>query len=553
MLTPPSSLHTLLGGPHSSTASASVTFQQDGYTLPFERPNILLVLTDDLGYTDIGTDIDSNVDTPVLAGLRRDGMHLANGYATAAQCVPSRAGLLSGRNQNTFGLWRNGANAGFGASTLPPRPHVTTIAEHLHGLGGIVTGMAGKWHLGPEENPATNPGGRGFDWFFSGTMNQWYSNMRRGAAGGVFKTNLSHTHDKRNRIDVTGEMAEGFIQTHHAARWFFYWAPYGPHHPMLEDGDHYLENFKANFKPYSVYSTTENDARRRGLALVHAIDTRMGLILNKLRSHSLEEKTLILFSSDNGAPLGASWDSHSQLRRNVWRAPAPLPSMPPKGSEEELRFVRDPSRAYVGSENLPLRGDKGSTWEGGIKVPMFIYWKGRIAPAQVMRQTVSTLDLAATIAQAAGMVQPPAEHFDGVSLLPWLLGHPLPSKFHAHLYWHGLLGDTAVQSDGWKLRRSQETYLFNVSKDPLELHNLAGAHTVGGPEIVARLNVVLDHWLSRLPFKNPCRDQQCGGSDAKYVRPMQQPCTEQEVDPRFVPAYGQYAGHATCWPAAIHT
>ena len=103
MLTPPNRLHTLVGGVHNSTSSASASRRKGGYILPGEPPNILMVLSDDHGYTDIGTDIDSNVVTPVLADLRRNGMHLANGYATAAQCVPSRAGLLSGRHQSTFG------------------------------------------------------------------------------------------------------------------------------------------------------------------------------------------------------------------------------------------------------------------------------------------------------------------------------------------------------------------------------------------------------------------------------------------------------------------
>ena len=183
MLTPPNRRHSLLGGVQNSTYSAPAARRKGGYILPGEPPNILMVLTDDHGFTDIGADIDSNVVTPVLADLRKNGMHLANGYATAAQCVPSRAGLLSGRNQstyltltltlaltlaraltlalaltlslsltrnqNTFGLWRNGADAGFGESTLPPRPHVTTIAEHLKGLGGYVTGH--------EPTPNPNP------------------------------------------------------------------------------------------------------------------------------------------------------------------------------------------------------------------------------------------------------------------------------------------------------------------------------------------------------------------------------------------------------------
>jgi len=174
------------------------------------------------------------------------------------------------------------------------------------------------------------------------------------------------------------------------------------------------------------------------------------------------------------------------------------------------------------------------------------------------------MDLTATIAQAAGMHELPPEHFDGVSLLPWLLGQSPPSAFHAHLYWHGLLGDVAVQAGGWKLRRSQGTFLFNITHDPLELYSLAQSHAHSGPAMVATLNAKLDQWLHSLPFEARCKDRQCGDYDAQHVR-SSQPCTSDEVDPRFVtygqskgwePPYGQNGGNANggqaaCWPAAI--
>ena len=158
----------------------------------------------------------------------------------------------------------------------------------------------------------------------------------------------------------------------------------------------------------------------------------------------------------------------------------------------------------------------------------------------------------------------PTEHFDGVSLLPYLLadGPEAPRTFHAHLYWHGLLGDVAVQADGWKLRRSQGTFLFDLTHDPLELYNLAQSHASGGPAMVATLGAKLDQWLHALPFEARCKDRQCGDYDAQHVRSTQ-PCTSDEVDPRFVtygpregwkPPYGRDGGQGGgkhCWPAAI--
>ena len=162
------------------------------------------------------------------------------------------------------------------------------------------------------------------------------------------------------------------------------------------------------------------------------------------------------------------------------------------------------------------------------------------------------------------MQELPSEHFDGVSLLPYLMavGPTAPPTFHAHLYWHGLLGDAAVQADGWKLRRSQETFLFDLTHDPLELYNLAQSHAHGGPARVATLNAKLDQWLHALPFEARCKDQQCGSYDAQHVRSTQ-PCTSDEVDPRFAtyglregwaPPYGRDGGQGPgkhCFPSSL--
>ena len=345
----------LVGEAAAESESSSAQLRKDAGN----RPNILLVLTDDHGFTDLGGEIDSNIATPWLGELRRNGANLANGYATAPQCSPSRAGLLSGRNQNSFGIWRNGADAGYGPSTLPP--HVMTIAEHMRGLG-YLTGMAGKWHLGKLADPEKDPGARGFDWYFAGEINQFYGNFRRDEVGPFSgRIPLEHTIDKRNRIDVTADMAEKFVDRHTDVPWFFFWAPYGPHHPMLEDDDPHLQNF--SITPYPFYTAAENEARRKGLAMVKLIDMRFGKLVQRLRYHHLEESTLIIFSSDNGAPLGLHYDKDNALdgfRREARQAPRPSPAVMPRGElfgdeheREALRFVRDVDDSYVGSENVP--------------------------------------------------------------------------------------------------------------------------------------------------------------------------------------------------------
>ena len=363
-----------------------------------ELPNILMVLSDDHGHTDLGiTGIDSVVDTPVLDKLAASGARFEYGYASAPQCVPSRAGLMSGRNQNTFGLYMNDADAGYGAAVLPPKQKVTTIAEHLKDAGhGYVTGMSGKWHLGGVGAHAVEhagPGDRGFDEFMDGLVDTFHTNID---ADGALLAQTLLVRNSSNRVDISADFAERFVARHSKDRFFYYWAPFGPHEPMLEDGDPYLAAFP---KPhYSWYSAEENDRRHRALAMVKAIDTRLGGVLEALRQHSLEESTLILFASDNGAPLGLDFNA------------------------EEGRYSRlaGAVEAYQGSENVPLRGAKGFLWEGGIRVPMLAYWKGTIPPGQVVREPVTTLDLTATIARAAGL---DLKVLEGKSLLPRLVGH----------------------------------------------------------------------------------------------------------------------------------
>ena len=304
---------------------------------------------------------------------------------------------------------------------------------------------------------------------------------------------------------------------------------------MIEDGDHYLPGM--DVKKYSFLTDVENDARRRGLAMVKAIDTRVGRILLQLSRNGLEEKTLVLFASDNGAPIKLSYDEKMGYNRV-----GGMSRIPPRGVYKDT--------AYVGSENVPLRGAKQSVWEGGIKVPMLAYWPGSIAPGGTIDDVVSTLDLTATMAHAAGMNTRPVAQFHGVSLLNRLLGKS--DSVHRgggalqHLYWTGADGDHAVRAGDWKLRRCNEDFfLFNITADPYELVNRATA----SPDWVAKLNEVLDHWLNLLPFKPPA----CKTVDP-HVRKPERKCAPDKVDSRFThqtPYVDDSPAVATCWPAEV--
>ena len=214
--------------------------------------------------------------------------------------------------------------------------------------------------------------------------------------------------------------------------------------------------------------------------MIKAVDTRVGRILLQLSRNGLEEKTLVLFASDNGAPIKLSYDDRTDYNRV-----GEMSTIPPRGVYTET--------AYVGSENVPLRGAKQSVWEGGIKVPMLAYWPGSIAPGGKIDDVVSTLDLTATMAHAAGMDNRPEAQFHGVSLLSRLLGKSdsitRGKGDMQHLYWTGADGDHAVRAGDWKLRRcNKDIYLFNITADPSELVNRAEA----SPDWVSKLDGVLD-------------------------------------------------------------
>ncbi|MGB1125657.1 MAG: sulfatase-like hydrolase/transferase [Phycisphaeraceae bacterium] len=450
-----------------------------------DRPNIILIYTDDHGYTDLGAHgIDKHVDTPHLDKLARGGALMTAGYSSAPQCQPSRAGLMAGRVQNEFAFPHNAYDSGEGEGRMPriyPKgtdmagQPLLTIADRMKQLG-YVTGFSGKWHLGPSSDPKAKhaPYNRGFDYYWTGAMTSGAANLtldgksvkhhaKRGLPAGV-----------ANRVILQGKYGESFIDLSQSGdKPFFLYLPlYGPHIPLIEKSDPYYKNFPELDYPH--YDDWRDDRRRMGLALIKSIDDAVGGVVAKLREHGLEENTLILFTADNGAPT------------KMGRSGPGLPGGPPgtKGG------------VWDGSNNVPLRGEKGSLFEGGIRVPMLAYWKGKIVPGTVIDEMVTTLDLTATSLVAGGGEIP--DEFDGVDLLPRLLGKADKVQRDEPMVW-GFWQTYAVRDGDWKLWRSNtHELLFNVADDPYETKNLAKAE----PEVTARLRSVLDEWTKSLPPAN---------------------------------------------------
>jgi len=469
-----------------------------GGTLPVAsaaKPNIIIILSDDHGYTDLGIHgIDPHVQTPAMDRLAAQGALMRYGYSTAPQCVPSRAGLMSGRVQNTFGLRGNGD------SSEPIPANVPTVAERLRPLG-YRTGFVGKWHLG---NGVQAPENRGFDDYQDGTFRNYVANFDLDGKAMPRKP-FAITG---NRVVHQGKAGAAFIEKNHAQPFFLYLALYGPHTPLIDKDDPYYLTTPAVDYPNTTPEI--DDVRRRGLGMIRAVDDAVDGIMKKLREHGLEENTLILFAGDNGA---------------------------------QPKFFtaingKDTLSRWDGSENIPLRGEKGSLWEGGIKVPMFIYWKGQIPPGQVVTTPIITLDFTATaLALAGGEI--PAE-FDGTNILPLLTRKAATLKRPKDLFWDW--GDAiALQRGDWKIHRyGNQLALFNLKEDPNEFFDLQRQQPAKFKELegalMARYNALPEAGRSKLR----------GKADSLYVTgaPDGTP-----IEPRF--RFPYQSGQPVPYPAPL--
>jgi arylsulfatase A-like enzyme len=420
-----------------SAAGIAFPILADEGTPNHSKPNIIVILSDDHGYTDLGCQgISNDLKTPHLNALAAGGIRMASGYVTAPQCVPSRAGLLSGRYQNRFGVESNG-------ESLEGFNQQVTLAQRLK-RAGYATGMTGKWHLGSPAEIVNH----GFDDVYYKNANRpgWANFTLEGhdCPPGPENSDLYH-------LDANSEAACAFIHRHKKEPFFFYCAYRAPHVP-LDAPQKYLDRFPGNMP----------ERRRQALAMISAMDDGVGKIVATLRELELEERTLIFYIGDNGAPLKITKED----------APGGGPG-------------------WDGSLNDPLNGEKGMLTEGGIRVPFLVSWKGTLPGGQVYEHPVISLDVAATATSLAGLPHDP--QLDGVNLLPFLKqeDHSAP---HPNLYWRWV-AQSAVREGRWKyLRGGQREYLFDLENDTEEKHNLIEKH----PNVAAKLSAQLETWSQEL-------------------------------------------------------
>jgi arylsulfatase A-like enzyme len=416
-----------------------------------QKPNILVIVADDLGYADVGVQGNQDVPTPNIDSLARNGVRFTNGYVSGPYCSPTRAGLLTGRYQQRYGHEFNPGPAQNADSDIGLPLTETTMADRLKALG-YATGLIGKWHLG---NAAKfHPQMRGFNQFF-------------GFLGGAH--NYLSNDNKRNYVmrgsepvseisyltDMFGDEAISFVERHKDKPWFLYLAFNADHTPM-----------QATEKYLSRFPNISDPLRQKFAAMHSAMDDNIGRVLETLRQHRLEQNTLIFFVSDNGGPTRAN-----------------------------------------SSRNTPLRGFKAQTWEGGIRVPFIIQWRGAISEGIVFDDPVIQLDVLPTALAAAGSKIESEWKLDGVNLLPYLEGKK--KNPHEVLFWR--FGEQmAIRKGDWKLvkapgsgaefaeRRGVATatgaHLYNLAEDIGEKTNLADQE----PEKVKHLTALWNKWNAEL-------------------------------------------------------
>jgi arylsulfatase A-like enzyme len=434
------------------------------------RPNVIIVFTDDHGYADLGIqghDPDLDALTPNIDRLGIEGVRFTNGYITSPQCVPSRAGLVSGQYQQRFGVDQNGKG--------PMLHSVVTIAERLR-KAGYRTGMTGKWHLEPTSADTEwqnangyssfadvpsdvinsfRPSGQGYDEFADGRITNYWKNYE--VDGGLGSEPLgTRGNESGHRLDIQSDFAVSFIERNAGRPFHFYLSYFAPHVPLTWV-DRYEE---PSFFPELP------EQRRIALSMIKAMDDGIGRILSRLDALGIDDKTIIWFIGDNGAPLG--YHEAGQI------------------AETEA------SVAWDGSLNTPLIGEKGMLSEGGIRVPFLMRWPGTITP-QVYDHPVISLDVGATAVELAGLGN--VSELDGKNLIPHLDGSNLGAP-HDYLYWR-FWSQSAIRQGPWKyLVPSAESppMLFNLSTVRGEEANLIGQY----PEKAAELAAELAQWKQGL-------------------------------------------------------
>jgi len=415
------------------------------------KPNIIVIMADDLGYADVGFNGSIEIPTPNIDRIATNGVKFTNGYTSYPVCGPSRAGFLTGRYQQRFGFERNPQYRADDPNMGLPKSE-NTIAESLTQLG-YKSGIIGKWHMGA--HISNHPLNRGFDEFFGHlggghtyfpeklTIKDSYSVHDEMSS---YKTWILRNHEpvktEKYLTDEFSDEAVKFVERNKNEPFFLFLSYNAPHGP-LEATQEYLDRFP----------NIQDKKRKTYAAMVSAVDDGVGQLLDKLEALNLDENTLVFFLSDNGGP-----------------------------------------ETKNASNNGVLREGKSSIYEGGYRVPFAMQWKGQVKPS-TYEYPVSSLDIFATINSLSKAPIQNNKPLDGVNLIPFLQEKGMP---HQNIYIRKYDNDLHAVRDGdlklvvkWKGSKKE---LYNLNDDIGETNDISSQF----PEEVIRLNNILQEWESEL-------------------------------------------------------
>lgn len=441
-----------------------------------QKPNIVYILADDLGYGDLSCYGQKHFKTPNIDRLASQGMLFTQHYAGCTVCAPSRSSLMTGL---TTGHTPIRGNLGWKDEGQYPIPDATfTLAEMLK-QAGYITGAFGKWGLGSPGSEG-DPNRQGFDQFYgyncqSLAHNYYPDHLWDNQTKVILKGNTDNMFGEY-APELIHNQALKFIEKNRKAPFFLYYATTIPHAELLLPEEN-LKEFRGKFLPEKSFKGAEPGTKtfRKGgygtqaeahaafAAMVTLLDKQVGELMAKLKELGLDKNTIILFSSDNGPHLEGGADPD-----------------------------------YFDS-NGPLKGYKRDLYEGGIREPMLVCMPGKIAPGSKTDHVSAFWDVIPTLAELAGIKTP--ENLDGISFLPTLLGKSGQKK-HESLYWefHEMGGRQALRMADWKLVRYNvfdpekiTTELYNLKSDGGETNNVANQN----PKVVSQMIKILNN--SRVP------------------------------------------------------
>lgn len=497
---------------------------QDADSSTANRLNVLVILADDLGWSDLSCEGSTFYETPHVDGLAARGMRFTRGYAACQVCSPSRAALHTGKYPARLKItdyigapqgtaWKRNTKLLPAMYRTAMPAEETTLAEAFRGAG-YRTFFAGKWHLGGE---GSHPEDHGFD--------QNVGGFSAGSPPGGFFAPYRNPKlpdgppGEQLPLRLARETAK-FLETNGQQPFFACLSFYSVHAP-IETTEALWRKYRAKAAALAppdhrfIIDRTDQPVRQVQdhplyAGMVESMDEGVGIVLDMLEQQGLSQNTIVVFTSDNGGVSAGDGKATS---------------------------------------NLPLRGGKGRQWEGGIREPFYVVWPEKIAAGSTCDTPVCGIDLYPTLLELAGVAIPESQHPDGVSLAPLLHGEQIADR---PLFWHyphygnqGGEPSAIIHRGDWKLIHYYEdgrNELYNLADDPGEQHDVASE----APERVTSLGTELQAWLAEIDAERPSTNPNFDA--AKFAADLQRASTtglrslEQQhakfLDPDFVPGGG---------------